>query len=325
MKMRFSRLSGRQLASTAFSLPGLAADRPPVEWTGEVGKEPDVLIGLSVERHDFRWQPADSTKPSDDLLRALETNARAAGFLDPTAWPSWDVVAQANAVLPDLGEFRENRLDKALHEHLGRLEQVLHHPHERLDSEPERVAVCRARGISARAYADLAGRPADWNWRTVDRVEPKRVLGSVLSLSLDTYENRVAVTLLRHLIIAVEARLLVIRRLLAAVDWKRNQRTIEIAGHRLRGRVARRWSSAWELITKEDIQSIQELANNLAQYRRRLLALRATPVARLLLRGAVIAGAPRSTNVLRDDPPLPRRDAALDGLAGAAFSASRAR
>lgn len=294
-----SRWTGVELDDASVALP----------WTAicasgdEEAHEP--LVPGPLPEPDVGWAPVPELAAAETTLELLVEMFHAdAEAASQDAVSTFDRLRAVYSVPLNLEKVLHSSLDRALEEHFPRFQQVLHDPAERLDVESVRLPVARARKIRPRALAYLAGRPEDWNWRTIDGVDPKRVLADALILSFDTYENRVALTLLDRLQQAVDRRYQELVQLLGALDWRRMQ---EKAGsdihHRLRQRVTRRWGEAFSQVSDgNQLERLRKRRDQLRAYRQRLFALRASPLARALGPKARIVGTPRTTNVLREDP-----------------------
>jgi Domain of unknown function (DUF2357) len=98
-------------------------------------------------------------------------------------------------------------LDEAIAEVLPSLLRVCSKPRRTLIVERRVMPIDRARRIPPDAIEHLASRPELWQSRTATRITPAKIRSEVPEETLDLYENRVVVTLVRRLLRWLSQRL----------------------------------------------------------------------------------------------------------------------
>ncbi len=92
-----------------------------------------------------------------------------------------------------------SRFEKVIAKSLGYLEEVCRSPITHLNVEIERVQTERARRIPPNAIEYLASHDEDWSRRTINGIEPEKILSEIITDDFNIYENRLAATLIDRL------------------------------------------------------------------------------------------------------------------------------
>lgn len=186
----------------------MLVDVPPV--TLAVLTDTEGLCRLELvdaqERPLARWQlqvPV-RTLPDETFLPALSMFAREARARAISPSSSLEELLELPYFAPDtvstsLEDPEALAFETLLEATLPSLHQVCARPRRNLMVEQRVVPVDRARRIPPAAYGHLASRPELWQSRTAVSLTPSRVLTELPEETLDLYENRMVVTLVRRL------------------------------------------------------------------------------------------------------------------------------
>jgi len=225
--------------------------------TTEVG-DPDV--GATVDALDL----PDGTSGASLLELAELIGDRRGSVSDLLALPP---------VLPSAdGALRQSEFETDLARRLPHVQQVCHHPYERLDRIEEVTEVSRARRVSDRALERLASRTEDWQSRRADRVIPKRVFNDRVESVADIFENRVAGKLVDLTLEYIRARRKDVQRILSFLeDLRRIQDSMTGRSWRVAHRGWEQFAAVAEL--NDQVQRGAGLLSDLRELEMRLRAL----------------------------------------------------
>jgi hypothetical protein len=233
---------------------------------------------------------AHSLRVMSERLQALITQGG--------GWLEW---SEETPVVPEMSDKVElQRLDRAIAEHLGALEQVCRKPRAHLRVDIERMPVSRARRVPTSAARYLAAHSEDWERRVLRSVQPKRILALVRDDLFDIYENRVAARLVDHLLRYVRGRIEDVRKLSRMFARTRDYEKQALAGsHWRQKRVCGLWGRTLDL--DERLQKAEATLEELERLRYKLLGLMDTPLYGGVPRKAQVSDVLILTNILSND------------------------
>lgn len=235
----------------------------------------------------------------DDALRYMRLIGTRLDALNQENWFSW---LDESPLVTDLQDaLDEQPLERDVKKNIGFLEAVCLRPKTHLMLEEERLLVSRCKRPSSRAPMVLSARSEDWERRTLWGVRPRRILGVVRDDLFDIYENRVAVSLVNHLDVALRKRIRDVRRVVDLLQRKEDyQELLENTGNYLRAkRILQLWADA--LNDNTHLNDANKVLQKLKGLRRRVLALKDSPLYQKIGRANVSGLELKLTNVMKHD------------------------
>lgn len=219
--------------------------------------------------------------------------------LSSEAWLSWISEPPLIPALQD--DLKESYLEKELIAGLGNLEEVCKRPKTQLMIEEERLPVSRCKRPAVRAPIVLSARSEDWKQRTLWGVRPQKILGVVRDENFEIYENKIAVTLVKHLDIALFNRIRDVRRIIDPIQKKINYQQVvgDARNYRRAHRILKLWADS--INDESHLDYARETLNRLKALHRRILALKDSPLFRKIGRISVPGLQLRMTNILQHD------------------------
>lgn len=253
--------------------------------TTEAG-DPDV--GAAVNSIDL----PDGTSVASLLELAELVDERRGSMSDLLALPP---------VLPSAdGALRQSEFETDLQRRLPHVQQVCHHPYERLDRIEEVTEVSRARRVSDRALERLASRTEDWQTRRANRVIPKRVFNDRVESVADIFENRVTGKLVDLTLEYIRARRKEVQRILSFLeDLRRIQDSMAGRSWRVAHRGWEQFAAVAEL--NDQVQRGTGLLSNLRDLEMGVRALQGTSLYQSVDRRKPIPSPLPMTNLLVND------------------------
>jgi hypothetical protein len=234
------------------------------------------LSGADGLKSEVAWVPGAFA------LRTLTVVASELAGCDTVgAW-----LDKAALMAPEAGLKDETPLERTLRTLLPLVEGAFAKPATHLRRDEERQPVSRCRRPSPRAVSELSRRTEDWAGQRLFGIEPKRVLGLVQEEDLDTYENRVAVRLVDHLVQALRDLLEGVEYVIYAADaldkWT-HRRDPRHAEWRRADRIYRIFWKVWhDPKAPKLLDAIRERREALTALRGRVRALSGTRLYRSL-------------------------------------------
>ena len=256
-------------------------------WTADGQRLGDELPGLEGGTAVGRW-PDDNE--SDAVLRLLHAVGEDA---------TWDKLAETPPVAQKLAErARPQPLDVEIFRHLQHLQHVCHRPRLHLRVEEERVPVSRAQRVPVRAVADLVSHPGDWEHRTLQSIQPSRVLARLIEDEWNIYENRVAVRLVDNLLAYLSKRLEELKKIEEVLKARDYGKQVRHTSFRRARRISELWADTLESKTEEELHRTMRRLE-LAQ--RDLQTLLDAPLYKNVPRRASVSLSLTPTNILVND------------------------
>lgn len=210
--------------------------------------------------------------PDDDALRSLRLIGERLRALESKPWRDW--VAET-PLLPALEDaLDETPLERAIVAKLGHLEAACERPRTHLRIDEERVVIGRCKRPSVKAPTELAARSEDWERRTLWGVRPRRVRAMVRDELYDIYENRVAVSLVDNLDVALLLRLRSVRRVVQLLKQREDYQHVLEDSHNYRRahRILELWGKAQ--VDEGQLKHAVAVQHRIMTLRRRVLALK---------------------------------------------------
>lgn len=214
---------------------------------------------------------------------------------------TWRELVAQSPLAPGMSESADIQpFDELVRAGLGHLAEVCRRPRAHLRVEVERTLVGRARRVPVHAPTHLAAHTEDWERPTLRSVVPRRILAEVREDQLDIYENRVAVRLVDHLVVYLQARVREVSRALGALDTFNDRKSASNASHWRRKRFFELWGAS---VDADDAQ--RRAQRTLSQLTGLLAAVSGLKHSRLyeaVPRRASVGTTLTLTNILTDDP-----------------------
>jgi len=259
-------------------------------WTVDQQRVGDSLPGIGADAVIGRWP---SEVDSDAFVRLYRVIS--------DGW-SWERLIETPPVAQKLGELaRLSHLDREIINHLQHLQYVCQRPRLQLRVEEERTPVSRAKHIPVRAVADLVSNPAAWEHRTLQSIQPSRVLARFVEDQWDLYENRVAVRLVDRLLRYITDRLEYLHRIKKTLEEHRALKygdELRRTSFRRAERISKLWSHTIDSKSEDDLSvSMQQLE---AAHRDLQALLDSRLYKKISLRAEVPLSL-KSTNILSND------------------------
>ena len=256
-------------------------------WTADDQRLGDELPGIEDGSAIGRW-PDDNE--SDAVIRLFH----AVGEDAP-----WDVLANKPPVAQKLAErARPQPLDVEIMRHLQHLQHVCHRPRLHLRVEEERVPVSRAQRVPVRAVAELVSHPGDWEHRTLQSIQPSRVLARLIEDDWNIYENRVAVRLVDNLLAYLAKRLEELKKIDEVLKARDYGKEVRHTSFRRARRISELWADTLESKTEAELHRTMRRLE-LAQ--RDLQTLLDAPLYQRVPRRASVSLSLTPTNILVND------------------------
>ncbi len=235
----------------------------------------------------------------EDAAHTIRQMGRGIRTIEGFLWESWIHTSPLSLTIDEA--LVETQLEQDIRSGIDYLEAACQRPRTHLKTEEERLIVSRCKRPSPRASAILAARSEDWERRTLWGVRPKRVLSLINDEFYGIYENQVAVTLVDHLDLFLLRRIKAVRRVVELFRCRQDYQEVleNSANYRRAQRVLQLWGDAQE--ESGSLSGAKDLLNRLVSLRRRVLALKGSPLYRRIGHRKTAKIRLRMTNVLTHD------------------------
>lgn len=214
---------------------------------------------------------------------------------------TWLDVLDVSPIVPEMSNRAElQAFEQRLKENTRHLQEVCRRPHTHLRVEVERMAISRARRFPAQAANYLGAHTEDWERPTLRSVVPKRILATVLEDEFDTYENRVAVRLVDHLVVYLQRRAHELSRLLRVFEEAAGNHSSAAGGsHWRQRRIYKLWGET--LDASEAKRKAERTLGQLKHLLFTMSALKSSVLYREVPRKAMVGATLTMTNTLSDN------------------------
>jgi hypothetical protein len=214
---------------------------------------------------------------------------------------TWLDVFDVSPLVPGMSNRAEfQAFEQQLRENASHLEEICRRPHTHLSVEVERMAVSLARRFPPQAANYLGAHTEDWERPTLRSVVPKRILATVREEEFDTYENRVAVRLVDHLVVYLRRRVYEVSRLLRVFEEAAgNHGSAAVGSHWRQGRIYKLWGET--LDASEAKRKAERTLGQLKHLLFTISGLKSSVLYREVPRSATVGATLTMTNILRDN------------------------
>ncbi len=216
---------------------------------------------IGVQRYKFEV-PTRTLLDQNSMVAALALFADNAMNLSPaTTKEQLEALPffSPNTILNSLNNTNVRFLDDEISKALPSLNRVCNRPRRSLIVERRVMPIDRARRIPPDAIEHLASRPELWLCCTATRITPARIRSEVPEETLDLYENRVAATLVRKILLWLAQR---IRDVDCAYYQTETLHKSLFTGYQYNFRREQRIKTLWKLDTVIEQEYLQQYENS---------------------------------------------------------------